>query len=163
MQNYTANPDFRIINLLFGLSAHFGKMWCTPSQAKIVELLGRFHGRHMTRSTLNRHLGGLVRDGWLQRLRRHRHEPGRGFVMHSTCYTFTRRAIRCLAGLRKGLRFLGAETRAARGVEPCPIPATISVLTGQDKGPGARSSPPGTPQKDPLAMLADLKGILRRK
>jgi len=161
MTDYAASPDFRLVNLLFGLAAHHGKLWCYPSQDKLCDLLRRFHGRRMSRRTVNRHLGGLVRDGWLQRKRRHCRGSDGMMEMHSTLYTFTRRAVRCFASLRAGLRFLGTGARASRGAVPCASTGTISVPSEQSQGVAARSSPPTPLQKEAATRgVAALKEIL---
>ena len=164
MSDYVAAPDFRLVHLLFGLASSHGKLWCYPSQDKLCQLVGRFHGRRMSRRTANRHLGGLVRDGWLKRLRRHRREPGRGMVLHSTLYTFTRRTLRAFAGLRAGLRFLGTPPARSRGDEPCARSGTISLPIVESHGPAAPSSPPG-PRTEGVARSAldDLKAKLAGK
>ena len=148
MTDYVASPDFRLVNLLFGLATHHGKLWCYPSQDKLCSLLQRFHGRVMSRRSVNRHLGGLVRDGWLKRTRRHTRGRSGLMEMHSTLYTFTRRAVRCFASLRAGLRFLGTGARASRGAVPCASPGTISVPIEQSKGVATRSSPLTPLQKE---------------
>jgi hypothetical protein len=164
MTDYVASPDFRLVNLLFGLAAHHGKLWCYPSQDKLCSLLQRFHGRTMSRRSVNRHLGGLVRDGWLQRLRRHKRGPGGGMEMHSTLYTFTRRAVRCFASLRAGLRFLGTGARVARGPVACAISGTISVPSEQNKVEDPPSSGPSNDQNVAASeALAGLKAILARR
>ena len=164
MTTYVIAPDFRLVNLLFGLAAHHGKLWCYPSQTKLCDLLQRFHGRKMSRRTVNRHLGGLVRDGWLKRIRRHCRGRSGMMEMHSTLYTFTRRTVRCFASLRAGLRFLGTVRRAPRGPAPCASSGTISVLSEQNKG-GAPPAGPRTPQQEEAATnsVAALRTILARK
>ena len=142
MPYYVVAPDFRLVNLLFGLATYHGKLWCYPSQDKLCDLLVRFHGRKMSRRTVNRHLGGLVRDGWLKRLRRHRRGATGELELHSTLYSFTRRAIRAFASLRSGLRFLGTGTRGARGASRCDSTGTISVPSVQSKGAAPPASPP---------------------
>jgi hypothetical protein len=161
MSDYVIAPDFRLVNLLFGLAASFGKLWAYPSQDKLRDLLQRFHGRTMSARTVNRHLGGLVRDGWIKRLRRHRRGTDGVMVMHSTLYTFTRRAIRAFASLRAGLRFLGSGDRVARGRLPCAIPGTISVPIEQNKGVAPPSGPPSPHQKEAATQaVAALRKIL---
>ena len=103
MTDYALAPDFRLVNLLFGLAGRFGKLWCYPSQDKLCDLLSRFHGRTMSRRSVNRHLGGLVRDGWIRRVRRHRRGADGAIEMHSTLYVLTRRAVRCFVALRDGV------------------------------------------------------------
>ncbi len=163
MTAYVIVPDFRLVNLLFGLATHHGKLWCYPSQRKLCALLAQFHGRRMSRRTVNRHLGGLVRDGWLKRKRRHCKGAGGQMEMHSTLYSFTRRAVRAFAALRSGLRFLGTGARGSREGVRCARPGTISVPSVQSKGVAARSSPPSPQQKEAATQgVAALKAILAR-
>ena len=161
MNDYALAPDFRLVNLLFGLATHHSKLWCYPSQDKLCELLARFHGRTMSRRSVNRHLGGLVRDGWLKRVRRHCRGRDGMMEMHSTLYTFTRRAVRCFASLRAGLRFLGGSPREVSRSAPCASTGTISVLNRQSKGVAAPPSPPTPRQKEvATSQVATLRAIL---
>lgn len=78
-----------ILCLLNGLCRHFGKMYCFPSQLKIMALLeGRFTVK-MSRATLNRHLLKMVDNGMVQRKRRIRYDKVLGTVFNSTLYEIT--------------------------------------------------------------------------
>ena len=162
MTNHTANPRIELVTLLGGLAGHYGKKYCYPSQDKICELYTKRTGWAMSRATLNRHLGGLVRDGWLTRTRRHRHEKGRGLVMHSTLYTFRRRALRWLASVATGLAGWAVVAAQSQQDLPCLTPSTISVPTVQNHSPGCASHPPGEPRKVALEYLQRAKELLRR-
>ena len=161
-QNYTANPRIELVSLLGGLAGHFGKRYCYPSQNTICRLYAERTGRTMARATLNRHLGGLVRDGWLTRTRRHKHEKGRGLVLHSTLYTFRRRALRLLASIAAGVAGWAVKVGKSLQVFPCLIPETISVPSVQNHSPGCASHPPGGPNKVALEYLQRAKELLRR-
>lgn len=163
MTDHTLNPDFRLVTILAGLAGRHDKIWSYPAQQTLCRLLGQFYSRRMSRRSVNRHLGGLVRDGWITRRRRHCAGPDGELELHSTLYTLTRRTIRCLAGLRSCLAFLGGTAPRNAGIFRCANSGTISDLTDQSRGSGARTSPPDTPQSDPLAMLAGIKQILRRR
>ncbi len=163
MHDYVTAPDFRIVHLLFGLATSFGRLYAYPSQDKLCGLLQWFYGRHMSRRTLNRHVGGLVRDGWISRLRRHRRSSSGELELHSTLYTFTRRAIRAFAALRSGLRFLGTGTRRARDDFRCASPGTKSVLIVQSHGVAPPSGPPSPRQKEAARdACAAMRKILAR-
>jgi hypothetical protein len=162
MTTYVQHPDFRIVNLLFGLSTKYNKLWCYPSQDKIAELIARFHGRSMSRRTVNRHLGGLARDGWIKRVRRHRRCPVHGFTFHSTLYCITRKTLRAFAGLKQATRFIGAALRDRAAQKPCANNGTISVPVVQSNGPGAPSAPPDNNNRVAVEQLDRIKGLLRR-
>lgn len=86
----------RLLAILTGLCAHVGKLYCFPSQEKILELLRKRYSVDMSRRSLNRHLGALARDFYIQRVRRHcqtRGATGRRLVLHSTLYKLTGRAM----------------------------------------------------------------------
>lgn len=87
--NRVLNADVRVLHTLMGLAAHFGKGYCFPSQATILRLLEERAHRHMSRRSLNRHLGSLEARGLIVRRRRHQAAPGRGWIMRSTLYSFT--------------------------------------------------------------------------
>jgi len=84
--------DLRVLDVLWQLAAHHARTWCYPNQATLLRLLRRFHARHMSRRTLNRHLHALERDGYIHRIRRHHRSPTGQLVLRSTVYTFLRRA-----------------------------------------------------------------------
>lgn len=161
MTDYALHPDFRLVNLLFGLAARYGKLWCYPCQDKLCDLLTRFHGRAMSRRTLNRHLGGLVRDGWLKRVRRHRRGDTGALELHSTLYVLSRRALRAFASLRAGLRFLGRGPGESAHAVRCARSGTISVPVVQNKCLAAPPSPPRPRQNvAATATVAALRAIL---
>ena len=162
MTNLTANPRIELVTLLGGLAGHFGKRYCYPSQATICRLYAERTGRTMARATLNRQLGGLVRDGWLRRTRRHRHEKDRGLVLHSTLYTFRRRALRLLASTAAGVAGWAVKVGRISGVFPCLTSETISVPTVQNHSRGGTSPPPDGPNKVALEYLQCARELLRR-
>jgi hypothetical protein len=99
MTDYAINPDLRLIALIAGRARREKKNYCYPGQPWLCSHLGAWYGRAMSRRTVNRHLGALVRDNWIRRVRRHRVEKGRGLTFHSTLYFLGRRAVRWLASL----------------------------------------------------------------
>jgi hypothetical protein len=99
MSDYVQKPDVRLLVILSGLSAHYGKSYCFPSYDKILQLMRRrFAGRPMSRRTLARHLGALTAQWYIGRVRRHkRGEPRRGerrgrLILRSTLYHIFPRA-----------------------------------------------------------------------
>lgn len=95
--NTVKHPDPRILGVITGLAAHYGKSHCQPTQATLLRLVEKFTGRTMSRRTLNRHLRTLENEQYIRRIRRHRRDPKRGFVMRSTCYVPMWRTCRRLA------------------------------------------------------------------
>ncbi len=160
----TTNTDFRLVLVLAGLSAHYGKNYCIPTQDKICELIQRFYNRTMSRRTLNRHLDGLEAGGWIHRQRRHQYHPVKGWTFRSTLYTITRRARRTLGALRGFIGRVAGNPRPRSAREPCANSGTILVSTRQDH---RRPPPPGSdpPQCNKVATenVAQLKKILHKK
>lgn len=148
----TAKPDLSLVPTLAGLSAHFGKRYCYPSQDKILELHTRRTNVRRSRRTLNRHLGGLVAQGWLKRTRRHTRAPGRGFIFRSTLYTMTRRAYRWLATLAGAARDAVGWGRVTLLSQHNPSRVNHSGHTPKDGGRGP-------PSDVALAALALLRGM----
>ena len=98
MTSLVQKPDLRIVQTLTGLAGHYGKEYVVPSQRTIVRLVKIHTGRSMSLRTLNRHLGALERDGWIQRLRRHKRGRTGKLELHSTLYRLRRRALAWLHG-----------------------------------------------------------------
>lgn len=98
MTSLVQKPDLRIVQTLTGLAGHHGKDYVIPSQRTILRLVKMHTGRSMSLRTLNRHLGALERDGWIQRLRRHKRGRTGALELHSTLYHLKRRALAWLAG-----------------------------------------------------------------
>ena len=98
-----------VLETLLGLSQAKQKMYCIPSQKKILELTARFHKIEMSRSTLNRCLGWLERHKYIKRLRRHRKvkewtgvaKDGH-MLLCSTLYQFCANAFNYIRSLGKG-------------------------------------------------------------
>lgn len=160
MTTYVQHADFRIVNLLFGLATRHDKLWCYPSQDKITELVGRFHGRAMSRRTACRHLGALERDGWLKRVRRHRYDAARGYTFRSTLYTITRKTLRHFSGLRNATRFIGAALGRFAAKKPCATTGTLSVPSEQNQVTAANNGPPVNSNKVPGEIPPGLEQLL---
>ena len=60
IMNSVNRPDLQILTALSVCAGHYGKLYCYPSQDKILSWLAR-QGRRMSRRTLNRHLHALER------------------------------------------------------------------------------------------------------
>jgi hypothetical protein len=79
----------------------YGKKYCYPSQAKIEQLLGKFHDFEISNRTLNRDLFVLESEGYINRLRRTKPIRGRGKQFTSTLYKFKAKAYIWLNSLAK--------------------------------------------------------------
>lgn len=162
MCDYVATPDFRLVVVLWGLATTHSKLYAYPAQQTLLDLVRRFHGRQLSRRSANRHLGALQRDGWIQRIRRHRYRPGIGLEMHSTLYKFTRRAVRYFAGVAgRTARVLGKPWQT-RQEGACAISGTISVHTVQSNVPGVAAPPPGNNKKVAREQIARIQEVLKR-
>lgn len=137
---FVENPDFNILKQLGALCGHFNKGYCYPSQETLLKRL-QTHGdrvRPMSRRTLNRHLNTFEVLGYIERVRRHRHDPGKGMQFHSTLYKLTKL---CWAYLKRGMAVLEACFRSV--ISRVPFPAQH---TSQKKfRPGAATQKPGGP------------------
>mgnify|MGYP001069787574 CR=1 FL=1 len=111
----------RVLQILLSLSRGKKRVWCYPSQEKLVELLRRYHGVNISRRTLNRWLRYLESAGYIRRIRRHRRgEDGRP-RFHSTVYVTLKKAFRYAASWAAclGIRLFGSRARrggAAEGI-----------------------------------------------
>jgi DNA-binding transcriptional ArsR family regulator len=120
MSDYVAKPDFRILNVLAGLAASFERLWCFPNQATIVRLLALHHGITMSRRALNRHLGALERDGYIDRQRRHAKKKTGTLILHSTLYKIKGHAVQTIAKLSRFLSIAAAHKWASRWISAVP-------------------------------------------
>lgn len=126
--DYVLNPDLRILRALVGLADHYARDYCKPRQIKILELAKRFTGRIMSRRNLCRHLGALERDGWIERIRRHRRAKDGSLELHSTCYRIKRRSRDALRALNAGWREFLAPFPRARAISAVTKVAQSVVL-----------------------------------
>lgn len=91
--------DIAVLSILHGLMGKFGKLYCYPSQDKICELLMRFPGIGISRSTLNRWLRVMEDEGLVKRTRRIRKNSKYGYEFQSTLYEITIIGYRLLASI----------------------------------------------------------------
>lgn len=108
--------DLRVLNVLAGMSTHFGKLWCFPNQRTLLEQLRLKHGRTMCRRTLNNHLGALERDGYIKRHRRHKKGEDGQLELHSTVYTLLAKTIRLFGLHARFVRVAKAHPWADRWI-----------------------------------------------
>jgi hypothetical protein len=105
----------RLLQILIGLSRGKKRVWCYPSQDKLVSLLARYHGIRISRRTLNRWLRELESSGFIRRIRRHRRgEDGRPRFM-STVYVTLKKALKYAASWAACLGFRLWGARRHRG------------------------------------------------
>lgn len=75
-----------VLSVLNKLNTHFGKLYCFPSQEKLLELLQKFCSLSISRRQLNYDLKALCSHGIIRRTRRHRRTKKNGMEFHSTLY-----------------------------------------------------------------------------
>ena len=78
-----------IILTLHKLNKYFNKLYCYPSQAKLLTLLSKFTSLNISRRQLNYDLRCLETHGIIIRIRRHRRTPHNGMEFRSTLYEIT--------------------------------------------------------------------------
>lgn len=78
-----------ILSIIQGLSKHYGKKYCYPSQKKVLELLKNRLGIKISIATLNRYLRVIEDKGLLRRIRRLKRDPLKGMIFQSTIYIIT--------------------------------------------------------------------------
>lgn len=130
--DYVANPEQRVLQVIAGLAAHHGKMWCYPSYTTIKRiLLSRYHYALSERS-LARHIGALVQMGYLDRQRRHKRAKDGSLELHSTLYVIKQKAVAALGQLSRFLAFVKTKPWAERWIKPL-ISATFSTADSGSK------------------------------
>jgi len=96
---YVKTPDFRILWMLSRLCTRYSKIWMHPRQQTLLEMVQRFTGRGMSTRSLSRHVGALVRDGWLLHKLRHRQRADGSLECRASLYVLTKRTLRWLRSL----------------------------------------------------------------
>jgi len=164
-----AKPDLRVLDVLWQLAAHHGRVWCYPSQTTITVLLRRFHARRMSRRTLNRHLRALVAQGYIERIRRHVRQRSGELLLRSTVYTLLPRARRIIARAARGalqLAKAGAKWLINHAVTEVAQHGTPSVSPSSPPGGSAPSErlnpPPRQASAFGLEQLNAARALLRR-
>lgn len=94
MRDYVQHPDMRVLTVLLGMAGHYGRTWCNPFQRTILREISRRTGRTMSRRTLCRHLGALIRDGWLEKIVRHFRRSDGELELRATAHILTLKAQR---------------------------------------------------------------------
>ena len=78
-----------ILLTLNKLNKHFSKLYCYPSQNKLLDLLSKFTSLKISRRQLNYDLQALESHNVIIRIRRHRRTKHRGMEFRSTLYKIT--------------------------------------------------------------------------
>jgi len=78
-----------IIATLHALNSKYKKLYCYPSQVKILDLLESRQGVKIAIATLNRWLRDLEDKGYIIRVRRIKRDKKRGILFKSTLYKIT--------------------------------------------------------------------------
>jgi DNA-binding MarR family transcriptional regulator len=133
--DYTQHPDTAIIATLAGLSHHFHKSYCFPSQDKLRSLHAKHTGRDLSSRALNRHLGGLEAAGWITRQRRHRNVQGRGWEFRSTLYALTRKGWRWIASLNQAAHAAAGWKPSATFGKQSQLQQRVIASTPPSSGP----------------------------
>ena len=92
----TTRKALPILTVLNKLNRHFKKLYCYPSQKKLLELLGKFTSLDLSRRQLNYDLAALEKHGYLRRIQRHWRTRYRGMEFRSTLYEITLRGYNLL-------------------------------------------------------------------
>ena len=74
---------------LHKLNKHFNKLYCFPSQNKLLSLLSKFTSLNISRRQLNYDLKALELSQIIIRIRRHRRTKALGMEFRSTLYEIT--------------------------------------------------------------------------
>lgn len=78
-----------VLSVLHGLNKAYNKLYCYPSQVKILTLLCNFQDIHIAIATLNRWLRDMEEKGYIIRIRRIKKDKRRGILFKSTLYKIT--------------------------------------------------------------------------
>lgn len=78
-----------VLFVLHGLNKTYNKLYCYPSQVKILSLLCDFQDIHIAIATLNRWLRDMEDKGYIIRVRRIKKDKRRGILFKSTLYKIT--------------------------------------------------------------------------
>ncbi len=78
-----------VIATLHALNSKYRKLYCYPSQVKILSLLESRQGVNIAIATLNRWLRDLEDKGYINRVRRIKKDKRRGILFKSTLYKIT--------------------------------------------------------------------------
>jgi len=107
----TTRKALPILTVLNKLNRHFKKLYCYPSQKKLLELLGKFTSLDLSRRQLNYDLAALEKHGYIRRIQRHRRTRYRGMEFRSTLYEITLRGYNLLfrAGIITWDIFIGIK------------------------------------------------------
>ncbi len=107
---------------LFKICSKYGKLYCYPSQKKLLNLLKEYQGEKKSIATINRWLRAIEDEGYIKRIRRIRRDPKLGMMFKSTMYSITAKGYQLLAkgglavwGILKALTKARDEKKSKKG------------------------------------------------
>lgn len=142
-----------VLHVLTETASYHNKTYCFPNQKTIIRSLARRFGRQMSRRTLCRWTGYLEANGYLRRLKRHCRGKTGQLELHSTLYTFPRRAINLLRSLTRKVSQLV-------GLAAVSVPAQ-STRSNLESHPPARRKAPFAPSDASRKGILALKSLLQ--
>lgn len=98
-----------VLMCLHKICSKYNKLYCFPSQKKLLDLLWNYQGEKKSIATLNRWLRVMEDARYIRRTRRIRKDPRLGMVFKSTLYVITVKGYQLLA--RGGLAISGIIAR----------------------------------------------------
>lgn len=137
-----ARKALPVLSILNNLNRHYGKLYCYPSQERILGFLKQSCSLGISRRQLNYDLKSICNSGLLIRVRRHRRTKTRGMEFHSTLYKITLLGYNLLC--RTGVLTWGA----LKGIQK-----QINRPAGQKRTPCAKK-----PEYIGLTSISDVLG-----
>jgi len=126
----------RILHIINYLSSSFGKKYCYPSQATLLNLLDSHHGIKISRRSLNYHLRFLEDNNFIHRVRRIPKKAGDVWRFKSTMYWLKKKAFAVLSKVAAGLSRAGYKVRKWWLEKKKPVPAPrqepAHAIAGED-------------------------------
>ncbi len=145
---YTIHPTAQqVLQVLAETASYHQKTYCYPNQNTILRSLRLRFGRQMSRRTLCRWMSYLEQHHYINRMKRHKRGKSGQLELHSTLYSFCRRAQNFLRSLASKLRYLidyTAVSKVAHNLDTIlesqpPTPAKSAVRSSSAARKGLRS------------------------
>jgi len=140
-----------ILKLLTYLIKKSSKLYCYPTQAKILEILRAQYSCNMSRRTLNRHLRKLEDTNYVKRIRRVSRGPDNRPRFASTLYFIKKKVFTWLKKQATYLKFIGFSIRISIAEQKKAAQVKAQAEKLQDKR---------LPPEEALAYLRKLKDSL---
>lgn len=142
MDHQQQRPDFELVRTLANLASRYGKLYCYPSQEKLIELHAMRTGRTYSRATINRHLRAHIASGYLRTKRRHRRAADGSLELHSTLYEITQKTLARLSEVVHSLKRWFGDKLWVRGSFRCLRNETKASASLEDHKAGGQNRPP---------------------